>query len=118
MKSRMERLLDEETEARQLAASTGDSSPKPVSRTGQASLSASTTSRTGTRSVQDSVEGGSTRVGAKADLVFNMESGTHARAHTYRKSPACILETADIKCLCLYRQYSMYTPCKSALTTV
>ena len=77
VKLRMEVLLQQETQARQLSASTTSRSSEPVSRTGQASVSASTTSRAGvgSTSVRERVGGGGTRVSAKADLVFNVDTG-------------------------------------------
>ena len=70
VKSRMEVLLQEETQARENAAKTA---PEQASRTGQTSLSASVTSRAG--STCDSAKEGGTGVGVKADLVFNVDTG-------------------------------------------
>lgn len=83
VKSRMEVLLQQEITARQLSTTTAPQRPpQPVSRTGQSSLAASTTSQTSTTTQRDSMTssttvmgGRGTRVGAKADLVFNVDSG-------------------------------------------
>ena len=72
----MEVLLEQEIQSRQQLSASTDRAPKPVSRTGQTSLAASTTSRTGTG--EESVTGddsGRVRDRAKADLVFNIDSG-------------------------------------------
>ena len=76
VKARMEILLEQEIQSRQeTSASVADRSPKPVSRTGQTSLTASTTSRAGSSTAEST---GGTRQSAKADLVFNVDSGTYA----------------------------------------
>ena len=75
VKARMEILLEQEIQSRQeTSASVADRSPKPVSRTGQTSLTASTTSRAGSSTAESA---GGTRQSAKADLVFNVDSGTY-----------------------------------------
>ena len=81
VKGRMEVLLEQEIQSRQLSATTTNSA-KPVSRTSQTGLSGSTTSRTGgsvgsaTRGVSEVGEEGG-RESTKADLVFNVDSGTY-----------------------------------------
>ncbi|CAI8030246.1 Spartin [Geodia barretti] len=73
VKARMEILLEQEIQSRQeMSASVADRSPKPVSRTGQTSLTTSTTSRAGSSTAESA---GGTRQSAKADLVFNVDSG-------------------------------------------
>ena len=75
----MEILLEQEIQSRQeTSASVADRSPKPVSRTGQTSLTASTTSRAGSSTAESA---GGTRQSAKADLVFNVDSGTYVYIH-------------------------------------
>ena len=84
VKSRMEVLLEQEIEARLLSATTAPPPrpPQPVSRTGQTSLTASTTSRAASTTADPAsssvVVGGGTRVGTKADLVFNVDTGKFA----------------------------------------
>ena len=81
VKGRMEVLLEQEIQSRQLSSTTTNSA-KPVSRTSQTGLSGSTTSRTGssvgsaTRGVSEVGEEGG-RESTKADLVFNVDSGTY-----------------------------------------
>ena len=78
VKGRMEQLLEQEIQSRQQLSTSTNHSPKPVSRTGQTSLTASTTSRAATgceeSDTQSDSEAGS-RESAKADLVFNVDSG-------------------------------------------
>ena len=87
VKARMEILLEQEIQSRQeMSASVADRSPKPVSRTGQTSLTASTTSRAGSSTAESATRDtdGGTRERAKADLVFNVDSGT-CSTHVYCK---------------------------------
>jgi hypothetical protein len=87
VKARMEILLEQEIQSRQeMSASVADRSPKPVSRTGQTSLTASTTSRAGSSTAESATKdtAGGTRERAKADLVFNVDSGT-CSTHVYCK---------------------------------
>ena len=91
VKSRMEVLLEQEIQSRQLSSSvTADRSPEPVSRTGQMSLTASTASRAAgsastTTALSQTARGG-VRVSAKADLVFSVETGTHVYSFTYTQT--------------------------------
>ena len=82
MKARMEMLLEQEIQSRQQLSASTHRSPKPVSRTGQTSLTGSSTSQTGSSTAEStatrddgSPSVGRTRESAKADLVFNVDSG-------------------------------------------
>ena len=89
VKARMEILLEQEIQSRQeTSASVADRSPKPVSRTGQTSLTASTTSRAGSSTAESA---GGTRQSAKADLVFNVDSGTYVYIHVVRMCIASVI---------------------------
>lgn len=77
VKSRMEELLQSEIKARALAKSTSNSVLPPSSSTTSPSVAASTTGQASTATGSPSVTGGRPRdrEEAKADVLFNMDTG-------------------------------------------
>ena len=87
VKSRMEVLLQQEIEARQLSSTTTGRVDETRSSSGQTSLTSSgQTSKTGFNSTttQDAAsERSGSKVNAKADLIFNLDSGKNLHVTCY-----------------------------------
>ena len=92
VKSRMEVLLQQEIEARQLSTTASSKAAQTSSNTGRTSSFSSTTSQTGSGSVTRNrdAEKLESKVNTKADLVFNMDSGKITST----------LVALDIYCVC------------------